>query len=98
MNDMIIDGLAVLGAIALVMWLIRGLRAARDQAPDASQDAAGAKPAEVLSSTFDDDIAVIAAAVYAMRGCHHIVHIERQIDHTWASEGRWMHQTSHQPN
>ena len=98
MNDMIIDGLAVIGAIACVMWLIRGLKALQTEPPTKSEDAVGAVPAEVPASIVDDDIAVIAAAVYAMLGRRHIVHIDSHLDPTWASEGRWMHQISHTPH
>ena len=43
-----------------------------------------------------DDIAVIAAAVYAMLGAHRIVHLEAESQgQAWAVEGRWMQQTSH---
>jgi uncharacterized membrane protein len=96
MNDMIIGALAGIGAVALVMWIIPGLKAMLAEAPAQSNEAVGAPAA--VNSTIDDDIAVIAAAVYAMWGRHHIVHIDSHLDHTWASEGRWMHQTSHMPN
>jgi len=97
-NDMIIDGVAVIGAIACVMWLIRGLKALQSGASTQSEDAVEAVPAEVSASIVDDDIAVIAAAVYAMLGRRHIVHIDSHLDPTWASEGRWMHQISHTPH
>jgi hypothetical protein len=50
----------------------------------------------LTEASLNDDIAVIAAAVYAMVGAHRIVHLEavRQSG-VWAIEGRWMQQTSH---
>jgi hypothetical protein len=62
--------------------------------------AAPAGPAPTAAPAIaSDDIAVIAAAVYAMLDTHRIVHIEdtnRGV--IWTAEGRWMHQTSHTPH
>jgi len=46
----------------------------------------------------DEDIAVIAAAVFAMLGAHRIVHLQAVTpDQSWVAEGRWRLQTSHNP-
>ncbi len=44
----------------------------------------------------EDDIAVIAAAVYAAMGGHRIVHIEsKDRGFSWKAEGRALHHASH---
>jgi hypothetical protein len=98
MNDTVINGLAVIGAIACVIWLIKGIKAlsANTQSSDV---ATTPTQAGVAINPANDDIAVIASAVYAMLGSHRIVHIEdASKGHLWAAEGRWMHQTSHNPH
>jgi hypothetical protein len=106
----VIDILAVIAAGACVWWgaiyLLRLLgwierseiarqeaaaaaerkRAAARAAPAAQQESAGI-PA--------DHVVAIAAAVAAYG--FKVVHIaDAATGHAWASEGRWMHQTSHQ--
>jgi hypothetical protein len=44
-------------------------------------------------------LAAIAAAVGAIGGAHHIVHVGvARTASAWAVEGRWMQQTSHRPH
>ena len=96
----LINGLALIGAAFCVWLMIRGASTMKWSllSPSPTAVAAGPSPPPRVAAADqrDGDIPVIAAAVYAMIGAHHIVHIE---DHhaglTWTSEGRWMHQTSH---
>jgi hypothetical protein len=99
MDETLIDGLAIIGAIACVIWLIQGLTALRSKFPSQQPEApAGTGAAETASAVGNDDMAVIAAAVYAMLGRQHVVHLDNSDrDPTWAAEGRWMQQTSHAP-
>src|SRR5580700_7806949 len=96
--------LAILGVLSLMYWgfrIVTALMARTKPVPGAP--AVVAAPAAVAGlsvaaaeASLNDDIAVIAAAVYAMVGAHRIVHLqaERQSG-VWAIEGRWMQQTSH---
>ena len=55
-------------------------------------------PAErqMVTASLDEDIPVIAAAVYAAFGAHRIVHIEqRGSGHLWSVTGRSAHHGSH---
>ncbi|TBW33567.1 hypothetical protein EYW49_19995 [Siculibacillus lacustris] len=65
--------------------------------PPARPAAAARKP--VAAPTFGipaAHVAAIAAAVAVIAEGHKVVFIEdSNIGHAWASEGRWMHQTSH---
>ena len=96
--------LAILGVLSLMYWgfrIVTALMARSKDAPDAA--AVVAAPAAVAGlsvavaeASLNDDIAVIAAAVYAMVGAHRIVHLEAAHQSgVWAIEGRWMQQTSH---
>lgn len=99
----VINGLAVIGAITCVVWLVRGFKAwtAKSQSqPDTDVIPAQATTTANLANDDNEHIPVIAAAVYAMLGsaCR-IVEIDdggRSLH--WAAEGRWMHQTSHRPH
>ena len=72
------------GILALSGWLHRH--------PD---EAVGTAAAPV-EPTGQDDIAVIAAAVYAMTGAQRIVHIEDvSRGRTWTASGRAAHYASH---
>jgi hypothetical protein len=99
MNDMLINGLATIGAIACLTWLAKGIKsltAASQPEPEAPSN-----PAQTLvaSNPVNADIAVIAAAVTAMLGAARIVRIaEAGLGHRWAADGRWMHQNSHSPH
>jgi hypothetical protein len=97
MNDTVINGLIGMGAIACVVWLIQGLKALSARAALSQPAAASASaPSSATAPSFNGDIAVIAAAVYAMSSCYRVVHIDDAgMSHRWAAEGRWMHQTSH---
>ena len=101
MHDAIVNVLAVIGAIACVIWAIQAFKTSPGQSASQPEDAVGAvgaAPPEPRSETIDSDIAVIAAAVYAMLGSGRAVHIDGHRDMTWTSEGRWMQQTSHRPH
>jgi hypothetical protein len=91
MDDSIVNGLAVIGAVSCFYWVFRGgaalLRFARG-----SPGGAEPPPAAVA----DTDIAVITAAAYAMLGTARILHLEDLRSGTvWTTEGRLLQQTSH---
>jgi hypothetical protein len=94
--------LAIVGVLSLIYWGWRIIAAFQNR-HDGPLQATGALPAPEArlaprSEAPDQDIAVIAAAVHAMLGAHRVVHIEAdRAGQTWAIEGRWMQQTSHQP-
>ncbi len=77
---------ALIKGIVVALPLLRrsdGAQAARPGAPDGT-----AVPPE--------HVAAIAAAVAAIAGPRHIIHIEdRGRADTWSAEGRRIHQTSH---
>lgn len=56
--------------------------------------AVSAAPRQEPEGVPAEHIAAIAAAVAAFG--FRVIHIDDQAGHAWASEGRWMHQTSHQ--
>lgn len=95
MHDTIGNILAVIGAVACIILLIRGFKTLQGRSPSRPGDPVGAVPQGSYSETIESDIAVIATAVHAMLGRVCIVHIGGHRDTTWASEGRWMQQTSH---
>lgn len=113
-QESLINGLAAIGALAVLYVVFRILAgiaqwvqrdAIESERAAASPPAAKAsqKPRKHGSADPEDvaqhDIAVIAAAVQAMMGSHHIVHIQDpHTGQTWSAEGRWMHQTSHHPH
>jgi hypothetical protein len=99
--------LAILGVISLMYWAWRVIAAFRHRGSGGQKAAAApsAANAPVLAPTQteqlappNEDIAVIAAAVYAMLGTHRIVHLEAiPSGKAWEIEGRWAQQTSHTP-
>jgi hypothetical protein len=97
--------LAILGVISLMYWAWRVIAAFRHRGSGQKAAAAPAANAPVLAPTQtaqlappNEDIAVIAAAVYAMLGTHRIVHLEAiPSGKAWEIEGRWAQQTSHTP-
>jgi hypothetical protein len=103
---MLTNWLAIVGVISLIYWAWR-IFAAFQHRGSGGQQAAGAPAARapvlapaqpVQLAPPAEDIAVIAAAVYAMLGAHRIVHLEAiGPDRIWAAEGRWRQQTSHTP-
>lgn len=99
MNEILINGLAMIGAVTCLTWLTKGIKgrmAKLETQPDA---ATGPAQACVTVIPVNNDIAVIAAAVYALLGAARIVHIEDpNFGHRWAADGRWMHQNSHRPH
>ena len=96
--------LAIVGLLSLIYWgwLIavalqnRAARARTVPAPAASPVLASADAVGVPGGIPDGDIAVIAAAVHAVLGAGRILHlVPDDGGRTWASEGRWLQQTSH---
>ncbi|HXP95386.1 MAG TPA: OadG family protein [Telmatospirillum sp.] len=103
----IINILAVIGAGTCLYWLVRIVSAfLRRIQPPAETDApvpAATLPPEAMAASDDiakDDIAVITAVVHSMmQSGHRIVHIsDGRNSASWSAEGRWMHQTSHNPH
>jgi hypothetical protein len=101
--------LAIIGVISLLYWAYRFGMAllARSQAKSAKP---AAEPVPIVSAVAGlgkqvaeqppgEDIVAIAAAVHATLGSNYrVVHLEAVPDGaTWAIEGRWAQQTSHQP-
>ena len=77
---------ALIRGIVIALPMLRRPEAAPSQQPTAAS-VAGVPP---------EHVAAITAAVAAMVGTRHIVHIEdRARDTAWAHEGRMIHQTSH---
>jgi hypothetical protein len=108
MSETLIDWLGVIVALVVLGVAVRYLgrflgwiersEIARQQAEAAAARNKAAAPADAGYNPEGipaHHIAVIAAAVaaYGFR----VVHIaDHATGHAWASEGRWMHQTSHQ--
>jgi hypothetical protein len=104
-NGPVTQWLAIIGVVSLIYWGWR-IGAAlfklggENRAPrEESKATAPAPPAaRATAPTHENDIAVIAAAVFAVLGAHRIVHLEAEVhEQNWAFEGRWMQQTSHRP-
>ena len=99
MSDLILISIKIYGMAIVISFmvavLIKGIVVAlpvmrRRSAPQARSPA---MPAAVVPP---HHVAAIAAAVAAVMGPSHIIHIEdRGRTATWAAEGRMMHQTSH---
>lgn len=101
--------LAIIGVVSLIYWAWRIVAALRQHGGNGQRaapaidvlatDAPGPPPAQPgQESPPMEDIAVIAAAVYAMLGTHRIVHLEAdQSGRAWTVEGRWAQQISHTP-
>jgi hypothetical protein len=98
--------LAIVGVISLMYWAWRIVAAFQHRgggdrkpvdAPVASAPVVvPAQPGQLTPP--DEDIAVIAAAVYAMLGTHRVVRLEAVLSgRAWEIEGRWAQQTSHTP-
>jgi hypothetical protein len=84
----------------LVAALIRGIvitlsKLQKKPAVPAARAPAAAMPAAAAPDPAQHDIAVIAAALYAMVGAHRIVHIQDRRGAGWAAEGRFAHHASH---
>jgi hypothetical protein len=71
MNEAIINGLAVIGAVSCVIWLVKGIKSLIAKAQETSPEIAAAP---VLPSS--GDLAAITAVIYAIVGPHRIVEIE----------------------
>jgi hypothetical protein len=79
----------------LVAVLIKGIVAVSGWLHRRPTEAVGT-PAPSIENMARDDIAVIAAAVYAMAGIQRIVHIEDfSRGRTWTASGRAAHYASH---
>lgn len=94
-------GLAIVISIVVAI-VIKGIVAAlsltgRTAPPAAAQLVSKSAPGPAVDQA-QDDIAAIAAAVYAVMGAHRIVRIQdARRSHAWEAEGRIVHQTSHAP-
>jgi len=104
-NGPVTQWLAIIGAVSLIYWAWRIaaalLKSGGDKsAPrEESKATAPAARAPAAAPTHENDIAVIAAAVFAVLGAHRIVRLDAENhEQNWALEGRWMHQTSHRPH
>lgn len=92
------------GLLAFLGWVQRSEieRQAREAAAmrsSATPAPPAARPIPVAQAPSGEDIpahhlVAIAAAVAAM-GDFHVIMIGDAPGHTWANEGRWLHQTSH---
>ncbi len=94
----IVISLVVAVVIKLIV-VVLSMSSRRGAAPaTAKQMASPAAPGPAVDHA-QDDIAAIAAAVYALVGAHRIVRIQEAVEHgrAWTAEGRILHQTSHQP-
>jgi hypothetical protein len=98
--------LAIIGIISLMYWGWRIVAAFQHRGggdhnavdTPAAGAAVLAPPQPGPLTPPAEDIAAIAAAVYAILGAHRIVRLETiRSDQVWSSEGRWMQQTSHSP-
>ncbi len=91
-------GLAIVIAMisALMIKGIVGVLSMGKAKPAPAAAVAAPKP---VADPAENDIAVIAAAVYAMLGAHRIVHIEAaRSGPGWTAEGRLVHHASHRPS
>ena len=87
-------GLAILLSL-LVAVLIKGIVAVSGWLRSRPTETVG-MPATPVEPMGRDDIAVIAAAVYAMAGTQRVVHIEDvSRGRTWTASGRAAHYASH---
>jgi hypothetical protein len=90
--------IVIAGVVAL---LIRGIVVLLERRQDgravqpAQPAPAPARAASAAPDQAQNDVAAIAAAVYAALGVHRIVRIEPGSRTSWAAQGRWLHQTSH---
>jgi hypothetical protein len=71
MKDLIINGLAVIGAVSCLIWLVKAIKALLTKAEIVPDEVA--VPSVQPSS---EHIAAVTAAVYAIVGPHRIVSIE----------------------
>ena len=102
-NGPIGNWLAIIGVISLIYWgwhicaAFLGPRPRKEECGSCPCRGGGGRLCSPRGcSGAEDDIVVIAAAVYAQLGAHRIVRIEEESQaQTWAVEGRWMQQTSH---
>ncbi len=112
MNDTMINGLAMIGAATCLYGLFRLLSAAArrlrtpektagtpEAAPSSVPDSAGLRTPAPEDMAKDDIVAIAAAVTMMMSSGYRIVHIDDMRNGiTWTAEGRWMHQTSHNPH
>ncbi|MDR3441358.1 hypothetical protein [Telmatospirillum sp.] len=110
----VINGLAVIGAGTCLYWAVRWFNALvrhiqppdEEDAPsdvvsdDRQRQVAHPSQASAAGQIPPQHIAAIAAAVAAIVGTtYRIVHIdESKSGASWSAEGRWRHQTSHNPH
>jgi hypothetical protein len=105
-NPALNNWLAIVGVVSLIYWAWRVLAAFQNGArgtrhtprsvPAALPIAPGLGAPGLVAPL--EDIPIIAAAVAAIMGAHRIVHLQAVgSGQSWAAEGRWMNQTSHNP-
>jgi hypothetical protein len=105
-GSVLTNWLGILGLIVLMYLAWRVISAFQRRgslhqkaaaAPSASDPVLAPAPLGPLALP-NEDIAVVAAAVYAMLGARRIVHLEPVLPgRAWETEGRWAQQTSHTP-
>jgi hypothetical protein len=75
MNEIIVNGLAVIGAASCVIWLVKAVKAVSRRAT--SEATAPPEPSGSATGQPDaSDLAAISAAVHAVVGPHRIVGVE----------------------
>jgi len=103
--ETMVDGLAGIAVVVALLLAVRYLgrflswversEIARQQA-EAAERNKKSLPAPEPEGVAEEHLVVIAAAAVAACG-YRLVHIaDHSAGRAWASEGRWLHQTSHQ--
>ncbi len=99
MSDLIVLSITIYGMAIVISFLVAVLIKGIVQAlPLFRRRAARPAPAPALPATAipPEHVAAMAAAVAAIVGPSHIIHIEdRGRTAAWTTEGRMIHQTSH---
>lgn len=111
-KELLFNALAVIGAMTCVYLVVKAMfalvRFAQKPLPEEPSAPAPTPVAAVVSVPAPepveegipaDHVAAIAGAVAMMFDHALVVHIEDiHTSLAWSSEGRWLHQTSHQPH
>ncbi len=104
MNELILQSLSLYALAIVISFIVAvvirgivwGLSAleGREGAPKPEEAVSRSAPGPSYAKPADD-IAAIAAAVYAVMGAHRIVRIQQARPAGWVAETRMMQQTSH---